>query len=242
MPRKRAAAAAVETSQEPSAAAEPASAVARARTREAARWVDPPSLVVWTDNPKRPTPREIRGVAQSIIRFGFGAPLVARLENSEIIAGHTRLLAVRMLPQLLGKPEALPPARWHQDARELAEGKGQLPVRFLDISEHDAHILAIADNELGADHDPELLLQQLGELKDEERKVAGWAIEKYAELVGEHGQPEDDDEPEERGRGGRRLLGGLKYQVIVTCEDEDQQTLLIEKLELEGFACKPLVT
>jgi DNA modification methylase len=61
-------------------------------------------------------------VVASIQRFGFGAPIVARAANREIIAGHTRWLAATQL------------------------GLARVPVRLLDINAREAHVLALADN------------------------------------------------------------------------------------------------
>ncbi|MEC7552092.1 MAG: DNA methyltransferase, partial [Pseudomonadota bacterium] len=60
-----------------------------------------------------------------IKRFGFGAPIIARKEDGEIIAGHTRLEAAK-----------------HLRLKEV-------PVRYLDLDPVDAHLLALADNKLG---------------------------------------------------------------------------------------------
>jgi ParB-like chromosome segregation protein Spo0J len=90
----------------------------------AAEWVDIRKLKPWVKNPRK-NDHVVDKIADSIKRFGFGAPLVARKENGELIAGHTRLKAAIKL------------------------GLKEVPVRYLDISEKDAHLLALADNRLG---------------------------------------------------------------------------------------------
>jgi len=92
----------------------------------AAEWVKPSALKPWPQNPTKDDPASVRRVAESIKRFGFGAPLVARRTNGEVIAGHTRLRAAKQL------------------------GLELVPVRYLDINEKDAHVLALADNRLAA--------------------------------------------------------------------------------------------
>lgn len=87
----------------------------------AATYEEPSSLVPWKDNP-RITKKAIEVVARSIERFGFGAPVVARMANREIIAGH---------------------ARWHA-ANKLK--LAAIPVRFLDVNAKTAHRLALVDN------------------------------------------------------------------------------------------------
>lgn len=137
-----------------------ASVVARdpAASRSAAEWMPLAALVAWAENPKAPTDEEVEGVVQSIRRFGFGAPIVARAANNEIIAGHTRWRAAQKL------------------------GLAEVPVRLLDLGEHDAHLLALADNELGADWEPQALLAMLEQLKAEERLLAGWTDEAFKKL------------------------------------------------------------
>jgi hypothetical protein len=100
----------------------------------AAVWVDPAELRSWKHNPRN-NEMAVEQVARSIEAFGFGAPILARRANGEIIAGHTRLKAA------------------------IKMGLPKVPVRYLDVSEDDAHLLAIADNKLGeiADWDDPLL-------------------------------------------------------------------------------------
>ncbi len=78
----------------------------------------------WAANPRK-NAVAIQKAKVSIRRFGFGAPLLARLEDGEIIAGHTRISA----------------------ADEL--GLTELPVRFMSLTPDEAHALALADNKVG---------------------------------------------------------------------------------------------
>lgn len=107
---------------------------ARDTVAPAAEYVDVSKLKPWANNPRK-NDAAVSKVADSIKRFGFGAPLLARLETGEIIAGHTRLKAAMKLKM------------------------AQVPVRYLDLSVDEAHALALADNKLGelADWDDDLL-------------------------------------------------------------------------------------
>lgn len=111
-----------------------------ANQEAAAVWVSVDELVPWEKNPRMITGADVKEVAGSIERFGFGAPIIARLENKELIAGHVRLQAAKKL------------------------GLKQVPVRFLDLPEGEAHALALADNELGAEWSDDLdsVLKELG--------------------------------------------------------------------------------
>ena len=125
----------------------------------AAEWVDPSTLTPWDRNP-RLNDHAVKDVAASIERFGFGAPIVARLADRSVIAGHTRLKAAALL------------------------GLDRVPVRFLDVTERQARELALADNKLGelADWDPSMLLELE---RDAEVSLAalGWNAKEVADLA-----------------------------------------------------------
>ena len=108
------------------------------------------ALKVWDQNP-RDNSKAIQSVADSIQRFGFAAPIVARKADGMIIAGHTRLAAAKQL-QL-----------------------ETVPVRYLDISLEDAKRLALADNKLGeiADWDDEMLAQIISDFRAEDLDLDG---------------------------------------------------------------------
>src|SRR6516164_2306289 len=110
----------------------------------AAEWVPISTLKPWKDNP-RINDRAVANVAQSIRRFGFGAPIIARKADGEVIAGHTRLKAAVQL------------------------GLDRVPVRFLDLDPADAHLLALADNKTAelADWDDEVLGAVLADLAEQ---------------------------------------------------------------------------
>lgn len=125
-----------------------------------AEWVDPKSLKPWADNPRKNDGQPVARVIESIKRFGFGAPIVARRESREIIAGHTRCKAA------------------------LEMKLGRVPVRFLDIPEREARLLALADNRI-----PELTewSENLGNILSsydlQEVEMAGWSQDDLDEMA-----------------------------------------------------------
>lgn len=127
----------------------------------AAEWVSPAQLRPWAKNPRRNDGEPVERVADSIARFGFGAPIVARRETREVIAGHTRLKAALQL------------------------GLDRVPVRFLDLSDDDARTLALADNRLGelADWDDQNLADLLQDMDATEQQLAGFGPEDMRELL-----------------------------------------------------------
>ena len=110
----------------------------------AAVWLPIASLKPWDKNPRN-NEAAIEPVMASLKRFGWGAPLLARKATMEVIAGHTRLKAAIRL------------------------GHTEVPVRVLDITEDEAHALAVADNRTGefAEWSDEGLIEILGHLAEE---------------------------------------------------------------------------
>ena len=138
----------------------------------AAEWVALERIKPWAKNPRQ-NKDAIKSVADSIKRFGFGAPIVARLADGEIIAGHTRYAAAKQL------------------------GLERVPVRFLDLDPADAHLLAMADNKLGeiAEWNDRELAELLSGYSLEDAGLAGWdsdALEELgSSLLGDGPEPED---------------------------------------------------
>ncbi len=110
--------------------------------KSAAEWVNPEVLKPWADNPRH-NDAAVDTVSESIRRFGFAAPIVARRADGMVIAGHTRLKAA------------------------IALGMDSVPVRYMDIDLDGARLLALADNKIGslAEWDNEKLSALLGVLK-----------------------------------------------------------------------------
>lgn len=125
-----------------------------ARKPPAAEYVHPTRLVPWPGNP-RVDAGAVDAVMASITRFGFGAPIVARRADREIITGHMR------------------------HAAALRLGLAEVPVRWMDLSAAEAHALALADNKLGevAEWDDAMLRGLLAEMRESDPEavaVAGW--------------------------------------------------------------------
>lgn len=101
------------------------------KAEPAAEWVAVDLLVPWEKNPRfNDLPAE--QVAQSIIRFGFGQPFVARRENRMVIAGHTRLKACQLLPSLWERANPEEREKWSGDAIGIAnEGSAVDRIRAM---------------------------------------------------------------------------------------------------------------
>lgn len=150
-------------------------------------------------------------VAKAIKRLGFGAPIVARSADNMVIAGHTRLKAAEML------------------------GLDRVPVRFVDLDPADARLMAIADNKLGekADWNIPKLGDVLSEFSFDDAEIAGFGKRELDKLAGEAGASADP------GALCDVLSDG--YQVVIDCEDEAQQTDLLNELMKRGLTVKALM-
>ena len=138
-------------------------------------WVAISDLKKWDKNP-RDNSEAIKHVADSIQRFGFASPIIART-NGEIIAGHTRFEAAKLLKL------------------------DRVPVRYMDLDPADAKLLALADNKLAeiAEWNKPLLMDifETEQFSLDDLNIAGFSLETMDELLGE---PPDldigsDDDP-----------------------------------------------
>jgi len=149
------------------------------RTDEpAAVWVDRSALHAWAENPRKNDGDPVKKVMESIKRFGFAAPIVART-NGEVIAGHTRLKAAEAL------------------------GLDRVPVRYMDLDPAEAHLLALADNKLNeeAEWDSAAVASILSDYSLDDAALAGWDsddLEKLADELGANEPKEvvEDEVPE----------------------------------------------
>ena len=175
----------------------------------AAIWEPIDILVPWDQNP-RYNQSAIQSVADSIKRFGFGAPIIARKEDKMVIAGHTRLEAAKRL--------------------ELEK----VPVRYLDLDPADAKMLALADNKIGeiSEWNDELLEQIIEELdlSANDLQNIGWSKKDVENLF------ESIDEMQDYSEADIDYV----YQVVIEDLDSESQAVLIERLEKEGFKCRAL--
>jgi ParB-like chromosome segregation protein Spo0J len=138
-------------------------------------WIHVDQLTEWDKNP-RFNDQAVDQIAESIKKFGFASPIIARTEDNRIIAGHTRYKAAKQL------------------------NIQYVPVRFMDLSEKEADALALADNRLGeiSSWDDGLLGDILAELDngDFDIDVVGFSQQEIDQLMGNWTDPffDDDDE------------------------------------------------
>ena len=135
-------------------------------TEKVGEWVSIEAITPHPDNP-RINDHAVDEIVKSIKRFGFSSPIIARLEDKVIIAGHTRYKAAKSL------------------------GLDKIPVRFMDLDPVDAKLLMLADNKIGekSDWDQEALNSILNEVGDQEFLNIGWDEDEIEnlKLEKEHG-------------------------------------------------------
>ena len=161
---------------------------------EAAIWERIDALHPWKDNPRK-NKGAIGHVAESIKRFGFASPIIARAADKTIIAGHTRYEAAKQL------------------------GLEKIPVRYLDLDPADSRLLALADNKIGeiAEWDEDKLEKVMQELLDEGISLEdiGWSDDELGKIVEELKQEEikEDEVPEADEEGEPDSKLGEVYEL-----------------------------
>ncbi len=150
---------------------------------DGATWLPIADLVPWDRNPRKNDGEPVARVADSIRAFGFVAPIVVWRGGGRMVAGHTRLKALKSL--LAADPSFVPPG---------APGPGVARVVFHEFeSEAKADLYALADNKLGelAAWDDEGVGEILSRFNDDEVALAGFDDEFEPPPP-----PDEDDVPE----------------------------------------------
>lgn len=177
----------------------------------AASWEDISELKEWDQNPRN-NQNAIQKVADSIKRFGFASPIIARKADGMIIAGHTRYKAAQYLKLT------------------------KVPVRFMDLDPADSKLLALADNKIGeiAEWNDDLLKSILQDLKDDEIDLSniGFSDDELNKILNDNQIDENIDYEEEDM--------GFVYQIFVEDLTSETQAELLERLINEGYKCRAL--
>ena len=155
----------------------------------AAIWLHVDELIPWKFNPRK-NDHAVERVAKNIEALGFGSPIVARTlpdGKREIIAGHTRLKAMKWLAANRGA----------DFTAQGTPGPGMVPVRILEhLTDDQAAALAIADNKLSemSAWDDGMLVEILRELDEQQQFNTGFKGNEIERLFAESSTSVDDDE------------------------------------------------
>lgn len=208
----------------------------------AAEWLPLDELQLWDANP-RVNDDAAWKVARSIEEFGFGSPIVARQEGRRVIAGHTRYKAAVILRthrwNITGESWELRTEPWSVPG---APAPGMVPVRLMDITEHAARALAVADNRLGELAQWANLDEVLRALNEEPvpMDALGWDDEQINDII--HGAASvlrnatapPPPPPPLPAPGAHKPPAPTQYAVIVSFAEEAAQAAFYDKLIAEG--------
>src|SRR5690606_21305617 len=169
-------------------------------------------LTPYARNARTHSDAQIDQIAASIVECGGPTPILLDDEGT-IIAGHGRGLAALKL------------------------GLEEVPVMFASgWTEDQKRAYSLADNKLAmnAGWEHELLKLELGELSE-----AGFDVSLIgfsdAEFASEMGLTDE-------GEAETGVLGEMQYRIVVDCESERHQSMLLQQFESEGLTCRPLMS
>ena len=171
---------------------------------------------------QNPNNGDVDVVRESVLTNGVYRPIFVSAKTKEIVAGHTQYHVEVELQLEAGIDEPM------------------VPVLFIDGGPAEAKRILAVDNGSAAKAkmDDGLLLQLLRELEaaDEGLRGSGYDDDDMAKLDAKvNGSDELGDGDGEPGVGDGELA------VIVTCRDEQQQSMLLERFEAEGLVCRALM-
>lgn len=202
-------------------------------------------LILWADNYNH---NDVMGIARSIRRYGFNnAPRLWR--GVHVRGGNHTVMALRLLKAEGPKPDQ--DRTWPPENITVKDDDWY--VDWIDIShlpEAESIEFAHADNQWArnAAPDPEKVLSYLQSIADptiiETMGYGQDAIEQLeAELesiiLGDIGEDLPDDTQTE---DADVQTIPEQYIVMIECDDETQQTTLLERLMGEGYTCRALVS
>ena len=127
-------------------------------------YVDLDKLKPFVDNPRNHSERNVDDILQSMKRFGWTNPIIARRDDNMVIAGHGRIEAARL------------------------NGTEQVPVIFTDFTENDAKLYSLTDNRTSETSDWDLvalndLVKELDEMPDIDLDDSGFTSEELDDLL-----------------------------------------------------------
>jgi hypothetical protein len=173
--------------------------------------------IPYARNARKLSAQAVDKVAASLKEFGWQQPIVVDAQRV-IIVGHTRLMAAKKLG-MIEVPVLI--------ASHLTPAQVKA-YRLMDNRSHQE-----------ASWDFELLGPDLLDLKalDLDLKLTGFNSDELAAMFSADGWEPDENLAK---RGGH--MDGLEYRVVVDCQDEMQQTELLDRFQQEGLKCRALIS
>jgi hypothetical protein len=161
------------------------------------------------NNARTHSEQQVLQIAASIKEFGFNSPVLVDGENG-IIAGHGRVLAAKKL-----NLDEVP----------------TIELKHLTKTQKKAYILADNRLALNSGWDNDLLALELGELSDDgfDLNLLGFDVD---ELNG------FNDVEEEKEKELKEETYSEIFNIIVQCQNEEEQESIYKKLTIEGLKCQ----
>ena len=171
-------------------------------------------------NARTHTPRQVRKIEASLVRFGWTTPIL--VAEGSILAGHARHQAACNLA-----------SRGVSIARNVdPQTAPTLDLSALSGPERLAYM--IADNRLAeeAGWDNDLLRLDFSDLKlaDFDLSLTVFTLPQVSNLFGVAGASE-----------AARLSASLQYELVIACADEAHQAALLGELQARGLKVRPLI-
>lgn len=165
-------------------------------------------LIPYARNSRTHSDAQVAQIAASIKEWGFTNPILVD-DSGQIIAGHGRVLAARKL------------------------GMSELPVMVVrEWTEAQKRAYVIADNKLAlnAGWDDEMLALEFSELGNLgfDLELTGFEMNDIANLL---------DKQEEIPNLEEQQYSEV-FNVIVVCQNEEEQEKVFNKLDAEGYKCR----
>ena len=187
------------------------------------QYVSLDMLLRWPGNPKE---HDLGAIAASMLRFGFRDPIGANRRNNHIEEGHGRLAVLEHLRQ-----RGSPPPRFIRNDN----GTWTVPVLYFDDDEITQHGYALAHNraqELGGGYDQDALRAAL----EEQARFGllpgtGFDSDDLAALNRRLDETAQDD-----------ITTTSSFQILITCGNEQEQTVLLERFNEEGLNVRALIS
>ena len=126
----------------------------------------------------------------------------------------------------------------------------RVPVRYLDISADEAHLLAVAalkfeDRRTKDEEHIAAILLDMDERGVDLDVGTGFDDRELAKMLDRVTDANSAAGKKSKGKADTGTVGGrkaLQYKVVVECRDEDHQTELLELFDAQGVTCRPLMS
>ena len=165
-------------------------------------------------HPRNVRQGDIGAIATSLQAHGQYRPIVAQAKTNHILAGNHTFMAAKHL------------------------GWTDIAVTYVDVDDDQALRILLVDNRANdlATYNDQELSDLLATLTATERQLegTGYTGDDIDQLLADL-----NDEP--KPLNSDPVPFGEKYEVVIECDNEFQQTMLLEKLSLEGLKVRAIV-